>query len=394
MKTLIELYDDRPIENVLGSEVFRPERTVFICPGEVASSPAMKDSLERYFKNRGVDTRVILVPVNMLDTARVTEALRGVLERYEDCAIDIAGGTDSALFAAGMVAGAEKVPVLTYSQKRNMFFNIMNAPFADSVPCGVKLTCADCFLMAGGSLLPGREDNALLKTSMDDIEALWSVYCRFRREWHSAVTYTQRVSQGREKELDAAGPRTVKGERGQVSANDELLRMLEQKGLICDLCLEEQVSFRFKSALVRFWLRDVGSALETHVYRACVLSGLFDDVILSAAVNWQYGTREDGIVTNEIDVMAVWGVKPIFISCKATEIRTEALNELAILRDRFGGAGSYAVIVSTVSGNARSNAAMRARAQELNISVVSSSEVRDVKKLAARIRRTTGPIMY
>ena len=31
MKTLIELYDERPLENVLSTEVFSPERTVFIC---------------------------------------------------------------------------------------------------------------------------------------------------------------------------------------------------------------------------------------------------------------------------------------------------------------------------------------------------------------------------
>ena len=30
MKTLIELYDERPLENVLSTEVFSPERTVFI----------------------------------------------------------------------------------------------------------------------------------------------------------------------------------------------------------------------------------------------------------------------------------------------------------------------------------------------------------------------------
>ena len=36
MKTNIELYDDRPIENVLGTEMFRPEETVLICPQEVA----------------------------------------------------------------------------------------------------------------------------------------------------------------------------------------------------------------------------------------------------------------------------------------------------------------------------------------------------------------------
>ena len=36
MKTLIELYDERPLENVLGVEVFRPRRVVYVCPEEVA----------------------------------------------------------------------------------------------------------------------------------------------------------------------------------------------------------------------------------------------------------------------------------------------------------------------------------------------------------------------
>ena len=30
MHTLIELYDERPLENVLGVEVFRPERVVYV----------------------------------------------------------------------------------------------------------------------------------------------------------------------------------------------------------------------------------------------------------------------------------------------------------------------------------------------------------------------------
>ena len=385
MKTLIELYDERPMENVLAAEMFRPESTVFICPSEVAESPAMKTSLERYFQSRGVDTRCVFVPVNMLNTGEVVEALRGVLEKSADCAIDIAGGTDSALFAAGMVAGGEDVPVFTYSHKRNMFFDIKNAPFADSLPCGVSLTCADCFLMAGGSLKQGREDNSLLKDSLPEMDALWKVYCRFKKEWHSAVTYIQRISQGLEKELTARGPVTVKGDRGQVSANMEMMRMLEDGGLISGLEISDgEVAFAFRSPLIRFWLRDVGSALEAHVYRACVASGLFNDVILSAAVNWHYGGRAEGSVTNEIDVMAVRGVKPIFNACTATEIRTEALNELAILRDRFGGAGSYAAIVTSANTSGRNSAAMRARAQELNINVISAGEAKDGDKLARR----------
>ena len=46
MKTLIELYDERPIENVLSTEVFHPETTVFLCPGETAQNRELKKALK------------------------------------------------------------------------------------------------------------------------------------------------------------------------------------------------------------------------------------------------------------------------------------------------------------------------------------------------------------
>ena len=36
MKTLVELYDECPIENVLAADTFCPERTVYLCPSEIA----------------------------------------------------------------------------------------------------------------------------------------------------------------------------------------------------------------------------------------------------------------------------------------------------------------------------------------------------------------------
>ena len=38
MNTLIELYDERAIENVLAADMFRPKRIIFLCPREVAQS--------------------------------------------------------------------------------------------------------------------------------------------------------------------------------------------------------------------------------------------------------------------------------------------------------------------------------------------------------------------
>ena len=383
MKTLIELYDERPIENVLSTEVFRPEETVFICPVEVAENKALRRSLEAYFERRGCPVRLTFVPVSLLDAVKVEKSLRQVLQGREECAVDISGGTDAALFAAGAVSG--NVPVFTYSRKKNTFFEIKNAPFARGLPCQVRLDAASCLLMAGGALLPGREDNSKLKEYLPQMERLFSVYGAFRRIWNRQVSYFQQISAASDPECRAQGSRTAKADHGRVTADEGLLRSLQDAELIDELSItEEEVAFRFADPLVRFWLRDMGSALELQVYRCCLLAGCFDDVVLSAVVNWQGGGSARDAVTNEIDVMAVQGVQPVFISCKTCEIKTEALNELAILRDRFGGKGSRAVIVTSAPGS-RSRSVMRRRAGEMGIEVIEWNDLA-ADRLIQRLR--------
>ena len=65
---------------------------------------------------------------------------------------------------------------------------------------------------------------------------------------------------------------------------------------------------------------------------------------------------------------------------------TEALNELAILRDRFGGKVAKAAIVTAERGGA----AMRNRASELNIAVIDLNDLtvgRTGKRLQALMRQ-------
>ena len=65
----------------------------------------------------------------------------------------------------------------------------------------------------------------------------------------------------------------------------------------------------------------VGSVLEMYVYKACRDAGVFDDVCLSAIVNWDGDRVHADSVTNEIDVACTRGVMPLFISCKTCAIR-------------------------------------------------------------------------
>ena len=376
MQTLIELYDSRPLENVLGVEMFRPERVVYICPKAAIDNKRLQNKLKDYFAYRGLDVELRFQRASIYDAEAMLRLLRGVVARYPDCALDITGGTDAVLFAAGLLSAETAIPVFTYSRRMNRFFNIRNAPFADKLPCNVHYTVEDCFRMAGGSMRSGRVDNSILHRYLEDIDPFFQLYMKNRREWTQIVTYMQRVSPGTPEQpvkLSVHGEYTVKGERAsRIRAPEEALRGMEELGFLQDLNIqpEESVSFRFRDAQVRAWLRDVGSVLELYVYKACLDTGLFDDVHTSAIVDWEGDARANA-VTNELDVMCTRGVTPVFISCKTCDVKTEALNELAILRDRFGGQIARAAIVTAEPGGVP----MRNRAAELNIQVIDQSDL-------------------
>ena len=192
MKTLIELYDEQAIHNVLATEVFHPDTTVIICPDSVNSNK--QESLRRYFTARNCEANLVFSTVDMLNATAIANRLREVASLYEDCAVDIAGGTDAALFAAGNVCAQMNIPAFTYSRRKNTFYEIQTAPFARALPCNVKLRVSDSFLMAGGAMLEGRMNNQSLYEIMPMIDPFFRAYRRFRKEWITIITYMQKAS--------------------------------------------------------------------------------------------------------------------------------------------------------------------------------------------------------
>ena len=386
MNTLIELYDDRAIENILAPDMFRPQRIIYLCPGEIAQDRSRQEKLKAFFKRRGWNPELIFMEASLFKADRILRQLITIGEKYPNCALDITGGSDAALFAAGMFSCQTGVPAFTYSRKKNRFYDISGAAFADNLTCTLSYSVEDFFLMAGGTLLPGRVDNAILSKYLGDFDPFFSCFLRYRRDWTDIISYIQRVSPseyGQVPPLAIQGKYTVKGDHGaRNSANEAALKDLSRIGFIQDLRIVpgESVSFRFRDLNTRAWLRDVGSVLELYSYKACIDTGIFNDVISSAVVRWN-DTLGHSSVSNEIDVMAARGVIPIFISCKVSDIKTEALNELAILRDRFGGKGAKAAIVTTEP----CNAAARHRAAQLGIAVIDLEELKS-GQMAQRLK--------
>lgn len=374
--TLVELYDELAIENVIGPETFRPKRVIYLCDDSVANDVKIKNTYDRFFKKRGLDVELVFLKGDIYKTERLVKQFEYIYENYEDCCIDVAGGNDAALFAAGMFCRVTNVPALTYSRKKNKFFDIQNAEFADNLCCKLEYSVEDFFLMTGGTMRPGRVDNDILYKYLDKFDGFFRIFLKYRREWVNLITFMTRISQfdkGNES-LEVVGSMEQKSDHGKrVRANLNFLADLRELGFISNLRTldEDRIGFTFTDEVIRGWLRDVGSVLELYVYKACIDAGIFTDVISSAVVDWD-GLRGHDTVSNEIDVVAARGVVPMFISCKACEVKTEALNELAILRDRFGGKGSKAVIVTTEL----CRASARHRAAQLGIAVIDLEELK------------------
>ena len=371
MQTLIELYGERPIENVLATEVFRPERVVFLCPKEIAQDKERQAGIRAFFRRRGLEAECVFLETSLLYADKVEKQLKRVLAEYPDPAVEITGGSDAALFACGRLCARNSgVPVFTYSRKQKRFYDIHAAGFARSPMPEIRYSIDDVILMAGGKTAEGRVDNVLLDSYAAFIPAFFGVYRDCRREWQRAVDYIQRVSKAEEESsppLRIEAGYCVKGDHGSVlTAPENVLRALESIGALYDLSVSERegVSFTFSDRQIRKWLRDVGAVLELSLYKQCLDSGLFNDVRTSVIVNWESGGPKDA-VCNEIDVVAVHGILPLFISCKTCAASTEALNELAILRDRFGGPMSKAVLATAQP----CRAVTRHRAADLGIEI-------------------------
>ena len=200
---------------------------------EIGSIKPILETLRIYFQWRGLNPELSIVKGSFYEVGTMLELFRRVVSEYPDCAIDIAGGSDAALFAAGYFCRETDIPVFTHSRKKQKFFAINNADFAHHLPFSVQYSVQDFFLMAYGDVKPGRVTNDALVNREDMIDRFFTIFMKYRKKWNHIVTWFQRASQPEkngEISLSVRSDYYVKGERGsRIPANKEALKDFERR---------------------------------------------------------------------------------------------------------------------------------------------------------------------
>lgn len=95
---------------------------------------------------------------------------------------------------------------------------------------------------------------------------------------------------------------------------------------------------------------------------------------------------------NEIDVMLMRGVIPVFVSCKNGAVDSNELYKLNTVADRFGSIYAKKIIAATYLGKMGSGREMdpfRRRAEEMGIELIENAHLMNDDELLARLKKAT-----
>ena len=398
--TYIEFLDPTISENLCASLIHAPERVVLVGNNESALRKHMK-RYRRLFENRGMTVAFETCEIKQYQMHTIVESLARLVEKYEDCVFDLTGGDDLYLMAMGILSERYK--------DRNIHmhrYNISSRIIVDCDQDGVilqqaaqpELTVEENIEVHGGDIIWQSEKNPEGTIRWEDtpelrhtLAEILAVQPKEPGLWNKQVDTLQAAFRLGE---DADDPLTAKVEIETLKnyAKDEkmgylvatgLMNALHNRGLLASWSKDDgMLQVTCRDELVKYFLTKAGRFLEMRLYFACLDAREdgqphYTDALTGVSIDWDGNVHGDGEAVetkNEIDVMLMRGVVPVFVSCKNGGVKMDELYKLATVAQRFGGRYARKVlVVSKLDERKSANQYLVKRAADMGIRVVKNA---------------------
>ncbi len=412
----IEFFDEKELlDNLCSCFVRIPDKVYFIGNNK----DKMETHIERYSKilsDRGGNVEMVPLSVNRNSLSALVECMSGIVETEEDCIFDLTGGEDLCLVAMGIVfekyRETKNIQMHRFNLRSNRVYDCDedgNVLYEEDLP---KMSIIENIRIFGGEVVfESERENAtpewdLNDEFIDDIEVMWHICScnspeRATRNWDRQIVVFERIERigGREGCLTSSAPwKELKESFGSYGKdkdnnyylNRRIISELKKYGLIEINETEEEISVSYKNEQVKRCLTKAGQVLEMKIY-LCALQTekdgefVYDDVMNGVTIDWDGDAEEDeNIIKNEIDVIAMHRMIPVFISCKNGEVKIDELYKLDSVARRFGGKYSCKVMVISEIDKNPNEIYIRERADEMGIKIIDPIELKG-EKLMKRI---------
>ena len=385
MNVLIEFFDEEPIENLITCTHFHMDKVLCFGYRPMMSLEA-RGKLKRSHKKLCGDHEMEFVEVPQGELNEIVklmdEAIGREVKAGNQCFFDLTGGGDLILVAMGILSAKYPTPMHSFNVSTGKL-NVIEQPDVKSIAelaerHEKKLTLDHVIGFYGGRI--DYSSQKAYKSHLDDesfkhdAKAMWKVAVRDPKKWNGFSAFLRSCTdfQLTDMMVDAGAEdvkRMVKKAPGIYSVKDvhNYLNQLGQAGVLQNVnCNRDGISFEYKNWNIKECIHDAGCILELHTYYEFKENGRYSDVRVGAHITWDDDTwYDDDNVKNEIDVLALEGNIPVFVSCKNGKVDQMALYELDTVAKRFGGRRAKKILCAgqkLSSGYAK-------RAEEMGIEV-------------------------
>lgn len=386
---------------------FRPEKIIFVGFNKVVKKKRA-DALEKFFKKRGVDAIIEYRIVSRYDFENIVLNLNEILDENEDCVFDLTGGKELVLAAMGAVSFERNIPMFQFNIRTGNFIRIKNCDDIEDTEKSI-MTIDECVELNGGIISYdeiGDFDWDLNDDFKSDIEKIWDI-CKinsglWNRQSCSFENF-EKFGQIDENLTVTVNIAHMKNLKQDVLLNSRIIKCLLKHNLIFDYSLEGDIlKYKYKNEQIRQCISKAGNILELYIYMlANEISsqdpGFYDDIDIGVFIDW------DGVIhkstskklleseidtKNEVDIVFVRDLVPIFISCKNGEVHKEALYELETVAERFGGEYSKKILAATYDlSNTDSGKYIVKRAKDMNIELIEGIGQMSREKLIQTLKK-------
>lgn len=373
-KVMVEFYSEEPLENVMAMIKYRPKKIIFL--GHKDNMITKKINDIRKFRDQNysdIELEFIEVPKDDLDAA--IELLSKIMRENPGVRFELTGGSELILIALGCIAARMDISKLRIDPFTGKEIDIRGSEVITS-DYHFSLSISDDIVLHGGSLTNQTGSYADWKFTPEfrqDIRTMWDICKRYKGNWNKHCSRIDELRKGIPDQHEG----WVALYRNPLGEAIELLRDLDREGLIKDYYEgRKRVEFRYKNNMIRKVIGKAGNLLELHVYEVATRDNyFFSDAIIGAHIDWDgeiHDASNPGYDTmNEIDVILMKNVCPIFISCKSGKAGGNALHELETVSRKFGGKyARKALVLARACDDTTGTQFFKQRARDMHIWII------------------------
>lgn len=371
MYTLVEIFDAKQYENILSPIILdNISKVIYVGTREVMTPQKIKN-LKSFYRRRKSNLPLEFLYVERDNANSVKSRLTQLVKNNQDCIFDVTGGEDVILAVVGIISQQFNIPIIRVDA-RDASIVQLHADATSLRALKPKISLADAITLQGGKIL---RSDTIYDFTKDDIYALSQMFsvnaldCEAYSAFCNAVA--ECISQNGKKIIINKNDFAIKLKRTAKDINAVFNELCKRNLIEKESDTAQRIVYRICYGLVSKLILKAGNALEYYTaYAASSLSEPVYDIKTGVSIEWNdNNTFSD--TQNEIDVMAISNLHPLFISCKNGEVKKDALYELDAVSRALGGAYSKKVLVCTyISKNASAREHFIKRAHDMNISLV------------------------